>query len=138
MGTATTPLQEQVRSSLMEGNRRFMDAIARADADAAADLYTEDARMMPADSPMVEGKAAVRGFWVGAIEQLGVKRAQLDTIAIETSGDLACEVGRFALTIQPPGAEAVVARGKYAVVWKHVGDEWKLHVDIWNSDAPAR
>jgi ketosteroid isomerase-like protein len=138
MGTATTSQQEQVRSAVMEGNRRFVDAIARGDADAVGELYTEDARVLPADNPMVEGKAAARAFWAGAIQQLGLRRAQLDTIDIESSGDLACEVGRFTLTIQPPGADVITARGKYAVVWKHVGDEWKLHVDIWNSDAPGK
>ena len=136
MATATmTP--EQVRSAINEGNRRFMDAIARGDADAAGDLYTEDARVLPADAPMAEGKAGARAFWAGAIQQLGLRRAQLETMEVEASGDLAYEIGRFTLTIQPPGAQSVTARGKYVVVWKHVGDEWKLHVDIWNSDAPT-
>jgi len=136
MATATmTP--EQVRSAINEGNRRFMDAIARGDVDAVADLYTEDARVLPADALMAEGKGGARAFWDGAIQQLGLRRAELETMEVEASGDLAYEIGRFTLTLQPPGAQSVTARGKYAVVWKHVGDEWKLHVDIWNSDAPT-
>lgn len=137
MATATMTSQDQVRSAVNDGNRRFMDAIARGDADAAAALYTENARVLPADAPMAEGQAGARAFWAGAIQQLGLRRAQLETIDVEASGDLAYEIGRFTLTIQPPGTEAVIARGKYAVVWKHVGDAWKLHVDIWNSDAPT-
>ena len=138
MGTTTTLQQEQVRSSVSDGNRRFMDAIARGDADAAASLYTDDARVMAPDAPMMEGKAAVRAFWDAAIQQLGLRRAQLDTLHVEATVDGAYEIGRYTLTIQPSGAEAVTARGKYVVIWKHVGDEWKLHVDIWNSDAPSQ
>ena len=137
MATATIT-QEQVRSAISEGNRRFMDAIARQNPDAAGELYTNDARVLPADAPMVEGKDGARAFWAGAMQQLGLRRATLETIDVEPSGDFALEIGRFTLTIQPPGADAVTAQGKYTVIWKHVGDEWKLHVDIWNSDAPAR
>jgi ketosteroid isomerase-like protein len=136
MATATMT-QEQVRSAINEGIRRFTDAIARGDPDAVGDLYTETARVLPPDGPMVEGKTGARAFWAAAIQQLGLRRAQIEPIDIEASGDLAYEVGRYTLTIQPPGTEAVFARGKYAVVWKHVGDDWKLQVDIWNSDAPA-
>ena len=39
MATATIT-QEQVRSAISEGNRRFMDAIARQNADAVSELYT--------------------------------------------------------------------------------------------------
>ena len=136
MATATIT-QEQVRSAISDGNRRFMDAIARQNADAAGELYTNDAHVLPADAPMVEGKAGARAFWAGAMQQLGLRKATLETLDVEASGDVAVEIGRFTLTIQPPGAEAVTAEGKYTVVWKHVGDDWKIHVDMWNSDAPA-
>ena len=34
-------------------------------------------------------------------------------------------------------AEGNVAdHGKFMVVWKRVGDEWKLHRDIWNTSTP--
>ena len=135
--TTATITQEQVRSAISEGNRRFMDAIARQNADAAGELYTNDAHVLPADAPMVEGKAGARAFWAGAMQQLGLRRATLETIDVEATGDLAVEIGRFTLTIQPDGADAVTAHGKYTVVWKHVGDDWKIHLDMWNSDAPA-
>jgi ketosteroid isomerase-like protein len=87
---------------------------------------------------MVEGKAGARAFWAGAMQQLGLRRAKLEVIDVEGSGDLAYEIGRFTLTFQPPGADAVTAEGKYTVIWKHVGDEWKIHVDMWNSDTLTR
>src|SRR5262245_5043649 len=96
MATATIT-QEQIRSAISEGNRRFMDAIARQNADAAGELYTNDAHVLPADAPMVEGKTGAREFWASAIQQLGLRRATLETIDVEASSDLAVEIGRFTL-----------------------------------------
>lgn len=135
MATSAATTRDQLRSFIDDGNRRFMDAIARADAAGAADVYTEDAHVLPAGSPMVEGKAAIRGFWKAAVEQLGVTKAELTTVHHELlSDDTACELGRFALTLQGAGAEPSVARGKYLVVWKRAGDAYKIHYDMWNSD----
>jgi ketosteroid isomerase-like protein len=138
MATSTAPDREQVRSTINDTNRRFMEAISRGDADGAADVYTEFARVMPPDMPMMEGKAAIRGLWAGAMDQMGLKQARLDTVELEILGDWAYEIGRYGLTIQPPGGQPTEARGKYVVVWKHVAGAWKWHVDIWNSDVPAQ
>jgi len=31
----------------------------------------------------------------------------------------------------------VLGKGKYIVVWKRVAGQWKLHRDIFNSNAPV-
>jgi ketosteroid isomerase-like protein len=66
----------------------------------------------------------------------GVRDVKLETIAVETTGaSLAAEVGRAVLTLQQPGGASATAEGKYVVVWKEDGGEWKLHADIWNMNA---
>jgi len=35
--------------------------------------------------------------------------------------------------ILPPGSEMMQSPGKYVVVWKQQGSDWKVDVDIWNS-----
>ena len=37
---------------------------------------------------------------------------------------------------QPAGGEPVTDIGKYVVIWKRQGDDWKLHIDIWNTNSP--
>ena len=49
---------------------------------------------------------------------------------IESAVGLAYEVGRYALS----GQVGDIDHGKYIVVWKKVGGQWKLHRDIFNSD----
>ncbi len=43
------------------------------------------------------------------------------------------EQGRYELA----DADGNVAdHGKYIVIWKRDGDDWKLHRDIWNTSTP--
>jgi ketosteroid isomerase-like protein len=65
---------------------------------------------------------------------MGIKEAVLTTVDVSGAGDLAYEIGRFALKVQPEGKEVIEQKGKYVVVWKKAPNQvWKLHVDIWNS-----
>ena len=36
-----------------------------------------------------------------------------------------------------PDGQSVTDIGKYLVVWKREGGAWRLHIDIWNTNAPA-
>lgn len=127
---------ENIREAIASAIRNFAEAFERGDAASVAAWYSGDATLMPPDSPMLKGRDAVQTFWQGAMN-MGVKGAQLETLEVEERGDLAYEVGRFELTLMPPGGEGVKMRGKYVVVWKKEGGGWKMHVDIWNGDSQA-
>lgn len=117
-------------------NQKFMDAFKQGDAAGIAALYTSDARLLPPHAPAMSGTDQIRNFWQGAMS-LGIKEAKLETVEVETRGDLAVENGRYTLLIQPEGADSLTDTGKYVVVWRNEGGTWKLHMDIWNSNSPA-
>jgi uncharacterized protein (TIGR02246 family) len=128
-------MSDEIRRAIAAGNQKFMDAISRGDGAAVAALYTATARALPPGAPVVEGRAAIQAFWQGVIDS-GVRDVKLETIAVETTGaSLAAEVGRAVLTVNQPGGESATVEGKYVVVWKEDGGEWKLHADIWNMNA---
>jgi len=129
---------EQVRKAIEEANLKFGEAIRQGDAAALAALYTEDATLLPPDSDMIQGSQGIETFWNGGL-QMGIKDAVLTTVHVSGSGDLAYEIGKFTLTIQPEGQDPIESKGKYVVVWKQTDDgSWRLHVDIWNSSMPAQ
>ena len=118
-------------------NRQIVDALRRGDAAAFAALYTDDARLLPPNSPTLTDRQAIEAFWQGVID-LGISDVTLDTVQIEELGDTAIEVGTYTLDIQPPGGDAAKDVGKYVIIWKRQADgAWKLAVDIFNSDLPA-
>ena len=49
---------------------------------------------------------------------------------------MALDRGTYSLTIAPDGT-AQTDTGKYVVVWRKIGREWKVAADIFNSDLPA-
>ena len=123
----------EARAAIEAANAKFSEAFARGDAKALSAMYTSDAIVFPPDSDMIRGNGAIGDFWK-ATKDGGVQSAVLTTIDVGRSGDVAYEVGKVALTIQPAGKEPTTAMAKYVVVWKRQADgSWKLHRDIWNS-----
>ncbi|MFQ6094023.1 MAG: YybH family protein [bacterium] len=128
----------QVRKSIEEANAKWVEAFNQGDAAAAAALYTNDATTLPPNSEMIQGRQGIQEFLNGAIE-MGAKDITLTTVDVGGSGDTAYEIGKYSITIQPEGQEAMTDSGKYVAVWKRQADgTWKLHVDIWNTSMPAQ
>jgi uncharacterized protein (TIGR02246 family) len=127
---------ENIRDAIASAIQTFTDAFRRGDAAAVAAWYSSDAKLLPPDNPMMKGRDAIQDFWQGAMNA-GVSEAKLETLEIQTQGDLAYEVGRFEMVVEPRGGNRAELTGKYVVVWKAEGDRWRMHVDIWNSDGPA-
>lgn len=121
----------EARAGIEATNAQFMAALSAGDAAGLAALYTEDAQVMPPNSEIVSGRAAVQETFQGFIDA-GLT-AQLETVNVEGHGDTAHEVGKVIIM----GADGqTLDEAKYIVIWKKVGDAWKLHRDIWNSNRP--
>ncbi len=124
-------VQTAARSGIEATNARFMEAINSGDIATVAGLYTDDAVLCAPNMPMQRGRAAIRATFDGMIQAMGVPKLQLDTAQVEERGDAAWEIGAYTMT-----AGGQTDKGKYLVVWKREGSDWKLAVDMWNSDSP--
>jgi uncharacterized protein (TIGR02246 family) len=113
--------------SVVEG---FMTAFRRQDAAAIAALYSRNGALLPPGGEFTEGAAGIERFWKGAFEA-GIAEAELETVELEVTGDVVWERGRYTLKTRTGD---VADRGKYIVIWKQEGEQWKLHRDIWNSN----
>jgi uncharacterized protein (TIGR02246 family) len=125
---------ENVRELIKSVKQNFTDAFFRADAAGIAALYTDDAKLLAPGVPMMTGKEAVQSFYQGAME-MGIKEARFDTVEVESAGNLVCEIGKFALTVQSEGGESSIMTGKYVQVYKNQDGNLKVYIDTWNDDA---
>ncbi|HRD76812.1 MAG TPA: DUF4440 domain-containing protein [Hyphomicrobiaceae bacterium] len=117
------------RTAIEKGGKALGEALTARNAKAAAALYTEDAMLLPPDSPIVKGRAAIEQFWGAAVAALDLKSASLSTLDVTSVGDSAIEVGTATLLL-PSGPANV----KFVVAWKRGADgAWRLHRDIWNN-----
>lgn len=123
---------EGIQEAIAEMNERFMQAVAQSDAGALSALYTNDAMLLPAGTDFVKGRAAIREFWQG-MTSMGIARIRLESLEIERCEQKALEVGSYEITTTA-GQEA--DHGKYLVIWKMEGDQWKIHRDIWTTSLP--
>jgi uncharacterized protein (TIGR02246 family) len=127
--------QQSVRAIIDANNKQFIGAFNKGDAAAVANMYTMGARVLPPNSEMVEGRANIQKYWQDAISA-GLKFVSLEPVHVETHGNIAVEIGRYTLTVPGAGGTTTTDRGKYVVVWKREGRNWKLAVDTFNTNMP--
>ncbi len=125
---ATSQPPPDVTADIATANDAFMAAFAGGDGAGLAELYTEDARLLPPGGDPVDGQAAIGEFWQSVIDS-GVAEAKLMIDEVENFGDTACEVSHYAMYDADGN---VVGEGRYIVIWKRTDAGWKLHRDIWN------
>ena len=116
---------------------RWLQLVKAKDAAGIAQLYTEDGAVMPPNAPIGEGRAAIQQTWASMMQTPGFGLTFTpEQIIVASSGDMALDRGTYSLTIAPNGA-TLTDTGKYVVVWRKIGSEWKAAADIFNSDLPA-
>ena len=96
--------------------RDFVEAYSRRDAAAAAEVYADDAKVLPPNMPMVSGKQAIQAFWKFAMD-MGA-RLNLEAMELAVDGGMAYERGVITITMQPGTAQEKVTKGKYVTVMR--------------------
>lgn len=109
---------------------KWVEAIAAKDLGWITDLYAEDARFMPPGAPTAEGRDAIAAVWKTMLAAPGPTLTfEPNQIHLAGSLDHAYELG----TWKTGDAD----HGKYVLVWKKRGPDWKVVADIFNSDRPS-
>lgn len=121
-----------VAATISSNNQKLCAELAAGNAAGVAAFYAKGAQLMPTNADFIAGDA-LASWWQGAID-MGVKDGSLTSISVEVHGDTAIEVGRYRLL----GDDKVeLDQGKYLVVWRKEGGDWKLYLDIFNTSQPA-
>ena len=116
---------------------RWLQLVKAKDAAGIAALYAEDGAVMPPNAPIGKGRAAIQQTWASMMQTPGFDLTFVpEQIIVSSSGDMALDRGTYRLKIAPNGTETTDT-GKYVVVWRKIGGEWKAAADIFNSDSAA-
>jgi uncharacterized protein (TIGR02246 family) len=137
IGAVPPVAAQDVRQAIEHTNSQFVEAFKAGDAATIASLYTETGKMLPPDAREIAGRDAIQNEWQSWIDD-GLKDLTLEAVEVESSGDLAYEIGSFSIRAPAENDAMTTATGNYVVVWKRGDDgNWRLHVDTWN-DTPAQ
>lgn len=103
--------------------------------DQVASLFAPDASLMPPHSQTASGTRAIER----ALRELGESGHQdlrFETVRVDSSGDLAVEMGRYTVAIRQDNGTTIADRGKFMRAWRRVG-AWRIIAHSWSSDLPG-
>ena len=112
----TSSSLETVRDAFTSICQQFQKSVEQGDAETIGILYWDDAKILPPNMDMIEGKDTIQKFWRGALE-MGIKSYKPEIIEVESSGDL----GFFAGTYTLFGTEnQILNKGKFLSVFENI------------------
>lgn len=112
---------------------------AKNDLEGTLAFYSDDAVLLPPNSPMAADKKSIRESWAGLLGPNTSLTWKASKIEVAKSGDIGYLYGTYQLSIKDPkGGPAMSDTGKILEVWKKLSDgKWKCIVDTYNSDIPV-
>jgi ketosteroid isomerase-like protein len=116
----------------------FLEALGRGDAHGAAEVYSEDARVLLPDARPMEGRPAIEAFWRTGIDS-GMSRLELIPTLVDAERGFACEVGRYVLSSDPGNEARAIDEGRYLIVHRRQPDgAWRRALEIFEPAEPIR
>ena len=114
-------------------SREFEARFAAGDAAGLVRGYFVPDELMPMASPPggqppVKGHAGLIEMFTGQVRD--VKTIRLETLHVDTGGDIAYELGLAHLQLRA----GPTVMGRYTVLWKRVAEEWRAQIDFFAAD----
>src|ERR1700737_3472397 len=124
---------DAVKPAIEAANAQFSAAAAKGDGAGLAAMYAADGQVLPAGSDAIRGRDAIQKFWQGALDS-GIAGVGLKTLEIFGQSPRVTEVGQYELSDK---TGKILDRGKYIVLWRREGGQWKLLRDMFLTKVPA-
>ena len=123
-------------TALRKLDDEWSKAAGAKDVEKTVSFYTDDALVMPPNSPVLQGKDAARAMWKGMFSVPGFGGGWKPT-RVDVSGDLGYVTGSYEISETDASGKPMTDKGKYMEVWKRQADgSWKCVADMFNSDLP--
>jgi len=107
------------------------------DADTFADFYASDGLILPPNEPGVSGRDGARNFMSTFAEAPGVGISFSDaSVVVTASGDMGYTLADAVVKFEGPDGQPVEEKIRDFHLWTKQDGEWKIAVDIWNSELP--
>ena len=103
--------------------------------DQVAGLFASDGLFMAPHNDSVVGPKPIERK-LREFGESGYQDLRLETIRVDSSGDMAMEIGRYSVSVVSESNSAKAERGKYLKVWRRLG-AWRIVADCWSSNLPA-
>jgi ketosteroid isomerase-like protein len=123
-----------VPSLLRNLEQDFVTAFNTGNYDQASALFAPDGAFMAPHYEAAYGPKPVERL-LRQLADAGYEDVRLETLRVETSSDLAMEIGRYTVAIRQADGTILADRGKYVKAWRRLG-AWLIVADCWSSNLP--
>jgi ketosteroid isomerase-like protein len=118
-------------NSIIKASERFSAYYMNSDIDGLVSIYTSDAKILPPGADIISGHDAIKKRWT-LPDGVTILHHKSIPEEIEVMGSTAYDVGYYEGRTKKVNGEEESWRGKYVIVWKKEGGDWKMYLDIWN------
>jgi ketosteroid isomerase-like protein len=125
-GCAKQP-QTQIEPLSKQTTQDFANLMQSRGYDKLSTMFTEDAKMMPPDAPVIEGRKAILDFLQDSSSQQSLP-TEVDEREQIAAGDYTYRYGFVTQHLLDGSTQT----GKFVQLWKNVDGTWKLHRTMWN------
>ncbi|XP_071853526.1 uncharacterized protein [Apostichopus japonicus] len=122
-----------MKEEILATSSRFVKLYADKDFIGLSNLFTEDCKLLPFGSPMVEGREVIAKIFQGLYDS-GFTTLQSETVEIGAAGgDVTYSISFYKFFL----ADGKVAQdGKLVKLWKRVNGKLLVYIDIFNTNSP--
>lgn len=120
------------KKAIEAANADLSSFVAKSDSVSITNLYTSDAKLMPANMPAASGKSAIQTAFSQMFQLLGQFELRPTVVDVWGTEELLSEEGTYVMSKE--GKE--IDKGKYLALWKMEDGKWKMFRDCFNSDNP--
>lgn len=124
----TRQIMAAYHAEVIEGVNKVMSRWGSAweddDVDEVADLYWENASLIPPDEPPLRGRDAIRGYLARTVPGQG--RMEAFMLDFDASGGMAVVSGNYAVEVG-----GVQERGSLTTVYLQRGRTWKIRAQVF-------
>ena len=110
----------------------FSQAYMNSDAETIANAYTTDGKIFPNRMDIIAGTEDLKKYWTVS-DEVKVLHHKITPLEIKIVKKTAYDYGYYEGKTQRADGSVSAWKGKYVIVWKKVGKEWKIYLDAWNS-----
>lgn len=137
-GATSAETPAQIDPSVVDGADKYLKAVLSGNASVIAAMYREDAVLMPTDCSLLRGRGAIEQYyreWFKSPSKVtGFTFTHLESPVL---GETAYDVGTYRQILSLGADRTLSLTGKYSVILKRSGGEWKIAYLIFNSDSPS-
>jgi uncharacterized protein (TIGR02246 family) len=133
VGGSTSPMD--VGSTIRGLSQDFSMNFNTGNYDQVAALFASDGLFMAPHHESTVGPKAIERK-LREFGESGYQNLRLETMRVDSSGDMAMEIGRYSVSVVSEHGAAADDRGKYLKIWRRLG-AWHIVADCWSSNLPA-